>query len=165
MKAALAKLWQSRAPRERVALAIVAALVTAALYLVLIQSADRARAQLGKSVSQLRSDAVRLERSAEEIARLRQVQITRPQAAPETDLRAQVQARIDAAGLASALLRIEPVDAGQVRVVFGSVPFAEWITWVDDIQSGHIRLDSARIEALSVPGLVSVTATYVRPRP
>ena len=129
-----------------------------------MQSASRARAQLGRSVSQLRAAAIRLDASADEIARLRATQPTPLQpSASQPDFRAQMQAQIDSAGLARSLLRIEPVDAGQVRVLFGAVPFADWLAWVESLQAQQIRLDSARIEAMSTSGLVSVTATYVRP--
>jgi type II secretory pathway component PulM len=85
--------------------------------------------------------------------------------APQTDLRAQVQAQAGAAGLAHALLRIDAQNADQVQVVFGSVAFSDWLAWVATLQTQHIRLDSGRVEALSTPGLVSVTATFTRPKP
>ena len=74
-----------------------------------------------------------------------------------------MQAQLESAGLARSLLRIEAVDASQVRVVFGAVPFYEWLAWVENMQSQQIRLDTTRIEALTTAGLVSVTATFVRP--
>ena len=58
--------------------------------------------------------------------------------------------------------RIDAPDANQVQVVFGSVAFADWLAWIASLQTQHIRLDSSRIEALSTPGLVGVTATFVR---
>lgn len=159
MKARLRKLWESRSPRDRVLIAVLAAVVGAALYLVLVQSAYRARAQLGSSVSVLRAQALRLDADANELARAR----TAPAApAPQTDLRTQMQAQAGAAGLARALLRIDARDADQVQVVFGSVAFADWLAWVATLQAQHIRLDTSRIEALTTPGLVSVTATFTR---
>lgn len=159
MKARLRKLWQSRSPRDRVIIAALAAVVAIALYLSLVQSAYRARIQLGSSVSGLRAQALRLDADANELARARAA----PAApAPQTDLRTQVQAQAGAAGLASALLRIDARDADQVQVVFGSVAFADWLAWVATLQAQRIRLDTGRIEALSTPGLVSVTATFTR---
>jgi len=159
MKARLRKLWESRSPRDRVLIAVLAAVVGAVLYLVLVQSAYRARAQLGSSVSVLRAQALRLDADANELARARAA----PAApAPQTDLRTQMQAQAGAAGLARALLRIDARDADQVQVVFGSVAFADWLAWVATLQAQHIRLDTSRIEALTTPGLVSVTATLTR---
>lgn len=162
MKARLRKLWESRSPRDRVLIAALAAIVAVVLYLSLVQSAYRARTQLGSSVSVLRAQALRLDSDANELARVRAA----PAApAAQTDLRTQVQAQAGAAGLARALLRIDARDADQVQVVFGSVAFADWLAWVATLQTQHIRLDTGRVEALSTPGLVSVTATFTRAKP
>ena len=162
MKARLRKLWESRSPRDRVMIAVLAAVVGSALYLSLVQLAYRARTQLGSSVSVLSAQALRLDSDANELARARAA----PSApAPQTDLRTQVQAQAGAAGLARALLRIDARDADQVQVVFGSVAFADWLAWVATLQAQHIRLDTSRIEALTTPGLVSVTATFARAKP
>lgn len=159
MRARLRKAWQSRAPRERVIIAVLAALVGAVLYVWLVQSAGLARAQLRPSVTTLRGQAARLERQALEYQRLR--------AAPaatvsKSDLRTLVQARIDGAGLARAVVRIDALDINQVKVVFGALPFADWLAWVASLQAQQVRLDTCRIEALSTPGLVSVSATLTR---
>lgn len=162
MKARLKKLWESRSPRDRVIIAVVAAIVGAMLYLLLVQSANQARTQLGASVSVLRAQALRLDSDANELARVRAVPVP---PAPQSDLRTQMQAQANATGLGRALLRIDARGTDQVQVVFGSVPFADWLAWVATLQEQHIRLDSSRIEALSTPGLVSITASFVRARP
>jgi general secretion pathway protein M len=140
----------------------MAAILGAALYLGLAQSADRARAQLGTSVTMFRAQAARLEQQAAELERLR---ATPPATASQTDLRTLVQTQAGTAGLARALARIDAPDANQVQVVFGAVPFADWLNWVAGLQSQQVRLDACRIEALSTPGMVSVTATFIRARP
>ena len=162
MKAQLLKLWEARSPRDRIIIMVLAALVGVLLYLSLVQSAYRARTQLGASVSVLRAQALRLDADANELAHARAAPA--PPAA-QTDLRTQVQAQAGAAGLAHALLRIDAQNADQVQVVFGSVAFADWLAWVATLQAQRIRLDTARIEALSTPGLVSITATFTRPKP
>lgn len=162
MKVQLRKLWESRSPRDRVVIAVLAAVVSAVLYVWLVQAADRARARLSSSVNVLRTQATRLELDATELVRVRAAPVP---PAPQTDLRTQVQTQATAAGLAGALLRIDVVDANQVRAVFGSIAFADWLAWVAALQAQHIRLDTGRIEALSTPGLVSVTATFVRAQP
>ena len=162
MKARLRKLWESRSPRDRVMIAVLAAVVGALLYLSLVRAAYQARTQLGGSVSELRAQSLRLDADANELVRARSA----PAApAPQSDLRTQVQAQAGAAGLAGALLRIDARDADQVQVVFGSVAFADWLAWVATLQAQRIRLDTGRIEALSTPGLVSVTATFARAKP
>lgn len=162
MRARLRRLWESRAPRERVVIATLAVVLAAALYLWLVQSAERARAQLRTGVTTLRAQAARLEQQAAELERLRAAPTI---SASQTDLRTLVQAQAGAAGLSRALVRIDAPDADHVVAVFGAVAFADWIKWIAGLNSQHVRLDSCRIEALSTPGLVSVTATLVRPKP
>ncbi len=162
MKARLRKLWESRSPRDRVLIAILAAVVAAVLYLWLAQSAQRARTQLDASLSVLRAQSIRLDLDATELERVRAMPL--PPAA-QTDLRTLIQTRLEAAGLARALVRIDAPDANQVQVVFGAVAFAEWLAWVAGLQAERIRLDSGRIEALSTPGMVGVTATFTRVKP
>ena len=162
MKARLRKLWESRSPRDRLMIVVLAAVVGVMLYLLLVQSASRARTQLGASVSVLRTQALRLDADANELARVRAIPAPPP---PQTDLRTQVQAQAAAAGLARSMLRIDAKGADQVQVVFGSVVFADWLAWVSTLQQQHIRLDTSRIEALTTPGLVGITATFIRARP
>ena len=162
MRARLRKIWESRSPRDRVLIAILAAVVAVVLYLWLIQSAQRARTQLDASLSVLRAQAIRLDLDATELERMRAMPV--PPAA-QTDLRTLIQARADAAGLSRALVRIDAPDANQAQVVFGAVAFAEWLAWVAGLQAERIRLDSGRIEALSTPGMVGVTATFTRSKP
>lgn len=161
MKAFLRLLWAARAPRERAVIAVLAALLAAASYLWLLHAADRGRARLGASVAGLRTQAALLEQHAAEHARLRTAP---PVPASSGDLRALVQARVDAARL-GAVARIEPLDADRVRVAFGAVSFADWLAWTADLQAQHVRLEAARVEALAAPGLVSVSATFARAGP
>jgi general secretion pathway protein M len=162
MRARLRKLWESRSPRDRVVIAILAVVVGVALYLWLAQSAQRARAQLGASLSVLRAQAIRLDLDATELGRVRAMPVP---PAGQTDLRTLVQARTEAAGLARALVRIDAPDANQVQLAFGAVAFADWLALVASLQAEHIRLDTGRIEALSTPGMVGVTATFTRAKP
>ena len=159
MKARLLRLWTSRAPLERTIVATVAIVLAIALYAVFVNSAGQARTRLHASVTTLRSQASRLEQQAAEIGRLRAAPAM---SASQTDLRTLVQAQAGDAGLSRALVRIDALDADQVVVVFGAVPFLDWLNWIARLTAQQVRLDSCRIEALSTPGLVSVTATLVR---
>ena len=159
MRAKLRTLWQSRAPRERVVIAVLVVLAGVASYVWLVQAADRAHTRLRASVPALRAQAARLERQAGDLERLRSAP---PAAASKTDLRTLVQAQAGAAGLSRALVRIDAPDANQVVVVFGAVAFADWLNWVAGLTAQQVRLEVCRVEALSTPGLVSVTATLVR---
>lgn len=159
MNTQLRKAWESRSPRERTVIAASALVLAAVLYVWFVQSAGRSRVQLHTNVGVLRAQAADFDRQTQEYGRLR--------AAPAatvspTSLRTLVQTRIDAAGLSQALVRMEAPDADQVVVVLGAVAFADWLNWIAGLTSQHIRLDACRIEALSKPGLVSVTATLAR---
>ncbi|MBI3529674.1 MAG: type II secretion system protein M [Betaproteobacteria bacterium] len=159
MKEHLRRLWQSRAPRERMVVTVLAVMIVGVLYVSLLYSASRTRPQLRASVLSLRADAARLEQQAGEIERLRTAP---PPAASQTDLRTLIQAQAGSAGLASVLVRIDAPEANRVQVVFGAVAFPDWLNWVVTLNSQNIRLETCRIEALSKPGLVSVTATFAR---
>lgn len=161
MRAWLRKLRESRSPRDRALIGVLAALVAVVLYLWLVQSASRVRIQLGASATVLRAQAGRLEQDATELERLRAAPVP---VASAGDLRTLVQARAEAAGLARALVRIDAAEADQVRVVFGAVDFSEWLNWVASLQAEHIRMASGRIEALATPGMVGVSATFTRAR-
>jgi general secretion pathway protein M len=129
------------------------------LYLWLVQSAERARGQLKISVMALRTQAAGLAQQAAEYERLRATPLV---TASATDLRALVQAQAVAAGVSTALQRIDALDANQVQVVLGAVAFADWLKWVAGLQSQQVRLDACRIEALAAAGMVSVAATFTR---
>jgi len=161
MRAQARRAWQSRTPRERAVLAALAVVLAAALLVSLIQTASHARSRLRPSVTALRGQLARLDQQASEIERLRAAP---PVAASQSDLRALVQAQIGAE-LSRALLRIDARDPDEVEVVFGAVPFDRWLGWIAGLKAQQVRVASSRIEALTSPGLVSVTATLVRAKP
>ena len=159
MRAALRKAWMSRAPRERMVIAVLAAILGATAYLLVLHAADRGRGQLRASVMALRTQAALLDQQAAEHQRLRAAPA--PAASPG-DLRALIQARADAARFV--LTRIDAPDADHVQVTLGAVAFADWLGWIAALEAQHVRLETARIEALAAPGLVSVGATFARSR-
>ena len=163
MKDSLVKLWESRSPRERTVIAAAGVVLCIVIYVVLVQTATRARLQLRGSVSALRAQVSSLEQQAVELERVRAAP---PLLASQTDLRSLVQAEAAAAGLSRSLVSVDALDANQVAVVFGAVPFSDWHHWIVGLQLQQVRLDACRIEAMSTtPGLVSVTATLVRAKP
>jgi general secretion pathway protein M len=156
----LRKAWASRAPRERVVIAALAVVLGAAALLSVLQAAERGRTQLQNSVPALRAQAALLDQQAAEHQRLRATPA--PTASPG-DLRSLIQARADAARLP--LTRIDAADADHVQITLGAVAFADWLGWIAGLQAQHVRVESARIEALAAPGLVSINATLARSRP
>jgi type II secretory pathway component PulM len=162
MKTRLRALGESRAPRERVVAATLAALIGIGLYVLLVQSAMNARTRLTATVTALHEQRARLEQEAAELERVRAASAPRPS---QGDLRALVQTQAVGAGLSPGAMRVDAAGADEVRVVLGAVAFSDWLAWVASLQSQKVRLDTCRIEALATPGLVSVTATFLRPSP
>lgn len=156
----LKSLWESRAPRERWVLAVLLGVVGALLYLWLLSAAQHARTRLRTSVEQLRIDAVHVDQGAEEIARLR---ATRPPTLPQGDLRTLLQAQLGTSGLGGSLVSIQALDPGQVKLVLGAVPFADWLACVDQLRLQQVQLAETQVTALPASGMVSVSATFVRP--
>ena len=162
MIAGLRAAWSSRSPRERVAMALVAAWAAAILYAWLLHSAGTGRDRLHASLPTLRAQAARLNAQAIEYLRLQAVQAP---PASRTDLRTLLQAAAGEARIAAAIVSMDAIDSNQVKVVFGALPFADWLAWVAALRSQQVRIDQCRIEALSTPGLVSISVTFARNLP
>lgn len=161
MRERVRKAWQSRTPRERAVLVALGVVLAAACLVSLVQTATHARSRLRPSVTALRAQVASLDEQAREIERLRAAP---PVAVSQSDLRSLVQAQIGAE-LSRALVRIDARDSDEVEVVFGAVPFAKWLSWIAGLKAQQVRVASSRVEALTSPGLVSVTATLVRAKP
>jgi general secretion pathway protein M len=161
MRAALRKAWASRTLRERRAVAALGVVLLAAGLVWFAQTADHARSRLRPAAPALQGQRARHNQQALEIERLR----ASPRAAvSQSDLRALVQSQIGAE-LSRALVRIDAPDPDQVEVVFGAVAFSDWLDWIAGLNAQQVRVATSRIEALSSPGMVSVTATLVRAKP
>lgn len=155
------RLVQSRSPQDRRIIAIVSGVLLVGLFGWLVLAASAARSGLTTSVGNLRMQAATLQLQAIELADLRASPALTSSA---VDLRTLVQTAVDAAALAPMLVQLEAVSNDQVVAGFGAVPFAQWLQWTETLRAQNIRLDSARIETLGIPGQVSVTATLIRAR-
>ena len=159
MRMRLQKAWESRSPRERHALILLAVILSVTLYTWLVTSADQARTRLRSSIPALRVQADELQQHAAEYKRIKAT----PSVASSTgDLQALVQSQADAAGLSHALNGIDAIGNDQVRLTFQAVPFADWLDWVAAMQLQRIRFEKGQIEALPESGIVTVTGTFIR---
>ncbi len=123
----LRSFWNERAPRERAALAAMAAIVAAALaYLVLIEPAAQGIARLERGLPHTRSQAAQLDALLAEVKALK----ARPQVATVStaEARAAIDRSLAAAGLKAA--RIVPLADGDLQFTLANVPFAAWSTWL-----------------------------------
>jgi len=159
VKAELRKAWASRSPRERMIIVALAAVLGAASYLSVLHLAGQSRGQLRASVATLRTQAALVDQQAAEYERLRAAPAA---AVSPADLRTLVQSQTDAARMAGAVTRNDALDADHVHVVFGAVSFTDWLGWIAALQGRQVRLEAARVEALSAPGMVSATAMLTR---
>ncbi len=153
--------WQACSHGVRLLIASVAVAVSLGFCLWFIQSVDRLRLELRTAtIPASRERARLLDMHAAEYQRLRAA----PQATvSQTDLRVLVQTQAGTAGLTKALLSTEAADANQVKVVFGSIAFADWLSLIVNLAAQKVHVETCRIEALGTPGLVSISATLVRP--
>lgn len=160
MKQAFNQWWMSRSPPERLGMVVASLCLGLALYVWLLQATTHARQRLLPAVTQLRAQALRQGEQVDEIKRLRAMP-TVP--ASSTQLRQLVQRQVDANGLTKSLVSVELLDAHHVKLVFGSVAFADWLTCADTMRAQQLRFAAVRIETQTTPGQVSVTATLERP--
>jgi len=161
--APLRTLWLRRAPQDRKLLVYSGLLLLLLLYIWLMQAASTARGTLEQRVTGLRSAAVLMEQQAAELEQLRMASPPAVSNAALLPLLPLLQKSAAQAGLAELLLQAEALTADEAKLTFGAIPFATWLRWVDTLRMQNIRVASARIETLSTPGLVSVTATLARP--
>lgn len=165
LTAPLRLLWLRRAPRERKLVMYGSLLLFLLLYIWLMQAGSTARSTLQQSVAGLRSAAALMEQQAGELEQLRMASPPAVADAALLPLLPSLQESAAQAGLGELLLQGEVLAADQVALTFGAIPFATWLRWIDTLRAQNIRVVSARIETLSAPGLVSVTATLARPEP
>jgi general secretion pathway protein M len=154
--------WTGLSRRERIASAMAATLVIAALlYLAGIEPAWRARARLAADLPRLRAEAAQVDALAIEAKKLRTRALT-------ADTPAQAKAALSRL-LAEKNLPSTTVQEGENQRLVVSMRRAEaaaTIAWLKDASSElPLRISAARI-ARAAPGLVDadVTLTPVGPR-
>ncbi|HEX2829451.1 MAG TPA: type II secretion system protein GspM [Burkholderiales bacterium] len=158
---ALAAAWRARTPSERTVLAVLVAVAAILLYVVAFGAIDARRQKLGERVNALSAQAAALERHAAEIERLRGIARAAPAGG---DLRAAIETEARARGVARSVTHLDNKSANEVEAALPSVAFGDWLAWVAALQRQNVRVATCRIEALSTPGVVNVTATFVRGR-
>ncbi|MBB5207234.1 type II secretion system protein GspM [Chiayiivirga flava] len=132
----LRRFWQGRAPRERTMLARGAVvLVLMALYFGAWEPLRDSRDAWRARVATANADLAWMRAVAPQIAAQAPAQ---DGAARDTrSLLARADASAREAGLGGALLRVEPVAQGQVRVHFEDVGFDALMRWLESLSSRH----------------------------
>ena len=152
--------YSSLPPPQRLAVAAILSVIGAVAYVASMQTAGEARARLRAEVATLKIQSARLDRQAAEYERLRAAKSVVPGI---DDLRAFLVARAEASSISTARIRLEPEGAGRMRVTADDVSFAGWLAWLGDLKAHQVNVESCRVEALSNPGQVAITAVLVRP--
>ena len=105
---------------------MLAAGISLVLFIWLLHSATDARARLGASTVILQEQAARLEADATALEHIRGAPLP---LLSSKDLRAVLQARIDAAGLGRTLVRLVADNPDQAQMVLGSIAFVDWLAF------------------------------------
>lgn len=157
--------WQAQSARDRRILAIggvLAALLLgyALLWLPLERSRDAWRARASAADASLQWMRVAAER-------LREAAPAAPALARDgRSLLAVVDSGVREAGLGGALLRVEPVSAGQVRVYFQQAGFDALMDWLQSLGSSHgVRVIELSVQRSAGVGLVDARLALESPAP
>jgi type II secretory pathway component PulM len=130
------------------------------LYMLLPGTAGVRHRELQTEVLRLRTQALELERQAVELQSL----ASRASSVPSAEsLLLQVRSAAAGAGFGQTLLRSDADGSERVTISTDAVDFNLWLSWLEGLQVLNIRLESARITATDVPGMVSLTATLLGP--
>jgi type II secretory pathway component PulM len=156
----LAAYWHSRPPRERSALTAGIVVVAVMLVVALVWiPLERTRQRLGAELPGLRASVASLQAQAAEVKKLRAtLSSIPPDPSPLAPLMA---ANAWARELPGVQLAVP--DEKHVRLKAEDVAFTALLDWLTNAQAAHgLRVESARIEALSAPGRVRAELTLAR---
>lgn len=151
--------WNGRPVEERRALALAASVLLPLLvYFLLWQPAHDALAKLRAAVPAMRAQAVRLHSQAAEVEALRHQ--PKPALFDAAALKLAVEESAVRHQLRDAVSTLDAQEPNAVRITLASVPFAQWLGWLRDLErEQHIRVDAAGIVALPQSGMVKISAT------
>lgn len=146
--------WIARTEQERKFLVIGGAVAALALfYLILLEPALEGRAQLRRSLPELRQQAAQLETLASEARAV--ADATPASVAPVT--RESLAASMAARGLKPASLS---VSGEYTKVQLSNVSFANLMAWLDaQRRESRLVVQEAQFSALGAPGQVDATLT------
>ena len=156
----LATLWHSRSPRERSLVSAGAVVFGLMLVVALVWlPLERARVRLDAELPQLRASVAALTRDADEVRRLKALPPTIP--ANPAPLATVMGANAWSRELPGVQLSVP--DEKHVRLAAADVSFTALLDWLATARAAHgLRVETARIDALPLPGRVRVELTLAR---
>jgi general secretion pathway protein M len=156
--------YQELQPRERLFVAVGAAVVVVALiYGALWQPFARAQARQVMALENARALAERLEVIASAVQKARAAGIGSMQGR-EQSLLTLIDQQGRSAELGRAPARLQPEGDNEVKVWFEDVPFDSLVRWMATLESRYgVQIQSAEFERRAGAGLVNARLTVVRP--
>jgi len=158
-KQSLAEFWIARDARERAMLAAAAVVVALGLfYALLIDPALTGRAQLNKSLPELRQQVALLQALAKEATALS------GKSAPPVTVISEESIKVALAGKGLKPQSVQ-ITGDLAKVQLASVSFAGMLGWLDGIQkTARVSVLDANIVALAQPDMVNATLTLRQAR-
>ena len=144
--------WSDRNPKERQQMLAIGAVIAAALiYLVLLEPALSGRAQLRKSLPDLRQKSAEMQQLAQQAAAL----VSNIAPPPPQLTKDSIEAALASKGLKAQSVVI---TEDSVRVQMSTASFAGLVDWLDDAQK-VMRLSVIDTTITALPGSDTVSAT------
>lgn len=155
-----ARFWRERSAAERRILVLVALVAgVAALAAFVWLPLERKHARLASELPGLRASVATLERQADEVRRLRALPAR--SAAPAEPLASLVTA---AGGTSLPGAQFSVLDGRTLAITASDVAFGALLEWIAAAQASQgLRVQSAHIEALALPGRVRAEVRLARP--
>lgn len=145
--------WNALGARERRVLSLLAGLLGAVLFYVLIW--DPVHGGLAAARARLSSVQAQLAQVQEQAALVASVR-SAPRATPPDDPAAAVRQAADRHGLREQLKRVDAEGAGRVRVQIEGAAFSALMAWLVELQQqSGLRAESATLERQANPGTVN----------
>jgi general secretion pathway protein M len=157
--------WLDLSSRDQRTLAVGALLVALLLgYALLWLPLDRSREAWRARASAADASAIWMREAGAQLRAAGPAQGSVPR--DGRSLLAVVDAGVREAGLGGALLRVEPVSAGQVRVYFQQAGFDALMDWLRALESAHgASLTELSVQRSAGVGLVDARLTLDKPTP
>ena len=153
--------WQTRTPRERIAVALgVVALTLLLLYEFVWEPVRMERGQLRQSLTQLRAQAAQFAEDAAEAERLRAAAKNSPRSESAT---AAVQSAADRTGVRASIKTVTEVSGGRVQITLEPIPYEGLVRWVGELaRSTGFAVESLQVRRGSTPGVVMVETMVLK---